>query len=97
MIIGMQEDKPCPICGSDARWVNNDLSWGIICAGFCEKYFITQKAVQYISNDNVRRLCASELVRTPGLLKTPLTPGILADYAKNRYPKDYYQEHFSTD
>lgn len=94
MVIGQTEMKPCPVCGSDATWTNQDVCWKIDCVGFCENFLITNVTINYLSLDIVRRVDAMELLRE-GILKTALTNSILAVYAKNRHPAEYFKEHYS--
>lgn len=94
MVIGQTEVKNCPVCNSDATWRNHGVCWKIDCGGFCENFSITNVTINYLSSDIVRRVDAMELLKE-GILRTALTNSILADYAKNRHPAEYFKEHYS--
>lgn len=93
MVIGQTEEKKCPVCGSDATWRNHDYCWKIFCKGFCEEYSIHNMTVEYIAADIVRRVDATDLLKEK-TLKVTLTNAILADYARDKHPKENYEEHY---
>ena len=94
MVIGMQESKNCPVCGSDATWTNHDTCWKIHCSGFCGDFLITTTTINYLKGDALRRLDANDLLREPTTLKTPLTNKILAEYARTKYPVHIFEGHY---
>lgn len=83
MVIGMQESKNCPVCGSDATWTNHDTCWKIHCSGFCGDFLITTITINYLKGDALRRLDAIDLLKEPTTLKTPLTKSLLNMHVQN--------------
>lgn len=94
MVIGMQESKNCPVCGSDATWTNHDTCWKIHCSGFCGDFLITTITINYLKGDALRRLDAIDLLKEPTTLKTPLTNKILAEYARTKHPVHIFEGHY---
>ena len=94
MVIGMQESKNCPVCGSDATWTNHDTCWKIHCSGFCGDFLITTTTINYLKGDALRRLDANDLLREPTTLKTPLTNKILAEYARTKHPVHIFEGNY---
>ena len=93
MVNGQTEDKPCPVCGSDATWTNQETNFRIACAGFCETYSILNITAEYISGDMARRYDAMELLKEK-ILNVTLTNNILADYARDRHSKEIFEIHY---
>lgn len=94
MVIGSDESRNCPACGSDAIWRNHDTYWKIHCVGQCDDYLISNTTINYLAGSLRRRLDAMDLLKEPTFLKVPLTNRILADYARSVHPKHIFEDNY---